>query len=310
MINVARKTHTMPTSTGRNVLLRPRLARMAPLLRRLEQGDPLSIPLVRVALWRLREVLPVLQLGQDVARKLGRRLRQVTRWLGKVRELDAQLVVIDDLAVCDRRVRPAAVRVKHEIRRRRVRLGADALQNKAAADFRRTLRKLASILEHLHLAGDTSAGTRAIGWAVKARMARRAATLKQALGAAGGVYGPGRLREVRLAARKLRFGAELLADIVGGSGVNDLRPVEQMQEALDRLRYTERLIRRVRRLQGALAPPDLKAWQELDAVIANLEDQCRRLHARYVRERPALVALCDRLGARASAPGAPKRKAS
>ncbi len=299
----------MATSQTRYNLLRVRLRRLPPLVRRVEKIDSTAIPLVRAALWRLREVLPVLQLDPDRARKLALRLRRVGRRLGRVRDLDVQRDLIDEVSEFDRSARSAATRVAHDIGRRRVGLGPGPLSQKAATDLRRNLRKLAAILAELRTAGDSSTSTRAIRWALKARLARRAATLKRALDAVGSVYWPGRLRRVRTAVRKLHVAADVVADVVA-TGVPDLGPVELVEEALDRLRSAERLIARVRRLQAELAPPDPKAWQDLDALVVVLENRCRGLHARYVRERATLVALCDRCGARTSAQAASKRKVS
>jgi len=53
-------------------------------------------------------------------------------------------------------------------------------------------------------------------------------------------------------------------------------------------------------VQAALAPPSLAAWRDLDALVLSLEDDCRRLHARYMRLRDALLAIADRVGARAT----------
>jgi hypothetical protein len=61
-------------------------------------------------------------------------------------------------------------------------------------------------------------------------------------------------------------------------------------------------------VQSTLATPDLKAWRDLDALIIPLETRCRALHARFVRERTALVALCDHLVAGAPAAVTIKRK--
>jgi hypothetical protein len=36
-------------------------------------------------------------------------------------------------------------------------------------------------------------------------------------------------------------------------------------------------------------------WRELDALVTSVENNCRTLHARYVRDRTALIVLCDRL---------------
>jgi hypothetical protein len=45
-------------------------------------------------------------------------------------------------------------------------------------------------------------------------------------------------------------------------------------------------------------PPNLTVWRELDALLLSLDDDCRRLHARYMRARDVLLALTDTLNAR------------
>jgi len=54
------------------------------------------------------------------------------------------------------------------------------------------------------------------------------------------------------------------------------------------------LIERVRQIQASLTPPELEVGRRLDALQTALETECRRLHARFVRDAAALVALCDR----------------
>ena len=58
------------------------------------------------------------------------------------------------------------------------------------------------------------------------------------------------------------------------------------------------LIDWVRRVQGSGPAIDFAGRRELDALGQSLENVCRRLHARYVRERPILAAICDRVTAR------------
>src|SRR4029077_2898796 len=79
--------YTMPTSQ-RYDLLNPRLERFTRMLHGLADGDVRALHRTRVAARRLREILPVLELDPDVARRLGRRLRKVTERLGVVLELD------------------------------------------------------------------------------------------------------------------------------------------------------------------------------------------------------------------------------
>jgi CHAD domain-containing protein len=274
------------------------MERLALAAHALEQRDPRAVSAVRLELWRLREVVPVLQLPPAAARKLDTRLRELTRRLGKLRTLDAFLTLTDDVLAADARVRQVSIRMKNDLRRQRAELGLDRRRRKTLDRLHRVSKKLDALLEFFGTARESPASVRATRWAVKARVSRRAAMLKQALDAAGAVYLPGRLRGVRGAIRKLRFGVELLHDVAGAPAPADLQPVERAQEALDLLRDTEAFIVPLRALQSGLPASDPKAWQDLDAAVRLCENRCRRLHARYVRERSALVALCDRLGAR------------
>ena len=81
----------------------------------------------------------------------------------------------------------------------------------------------------------------------------------------------------------------------------ELRTLKRGQDLLGRLHDVQVLIDRVRQLQAALTPPDIAVWCELDALVPSLEDECRRLHARYMRGRAALLAICDRDAARPAA---------
>jgi hypothetical protein len=57
------------------------------------------------------------------------------------------------------------------------------------------------------------------------------------------------------------------------------------------------LIERIRGVQTSAAPADLQRWRALDASAIALENNCRRLHARFVRGRPALLKVCEALAA-------------
>src|ERR1700674_3350724 len=87
----------MPGSKRRYDLLHKRLEQFTRMLHGLNEGDVRALHRTRVASRRLREILPVLQVDADVARRLGRRLRKVTRRLGAVRELDVLGLLTDEL---------------------------------------------------------------------------------------------------------------------------------------------------------------------------------------------------------------------
>jgi len=108
------------------------------------------------------------------------------------------------------------------------------------------------------------------------------------------VYLPERLHEVRLAIKKMRYAVELAADASGAKREPDLRALTRGQEILGRMLDLQMLIDRVRDVQAALTPPSLGVWRDLDAVVESLDDDCRRLHARYMRARVALLAIADR----------------
>jgi CHAD domain-containing protein len=138
---------------------------------------------------------------------------------------------------------------------------------------------------------------RAWRWALDARVARRAAALERAIDAAGSVYLPERLHAVRIALKKLRYGAELAAEASARPDGRSLRTLKQAQALLGRMHDLQVLIDRVRSVQAALTPPDVTRWRDLDMLVASLERSCRSLHARYVRDRSAFVDVCGRLTA-------------
>ena len=135
-------------------------------------------------------------------------------------------------------------------------------------------------------------------WAIDARVARRASTLAAAIADAGAVYLSERLHTVRITVKKLRYALELAADADHVKSTPDLRQLRRTQDILGRLHDLQVLVDRARDVQVALAPPDLNRWRELDAFVVALEEDCRRLHGRYMHDREALLALCMRRSGR------------
>jgi CHAD domain-containing protein len=129
---------------------------------------------------------------------------------------------------------------------------------------------------------------------IDARVARRSATLAGRLHDAGAVYLPERLHGVRIAVKKLRYALELANEVAPARARTDLTVLKRAQELLGRIHDLQVLVDRVRQVQASLAPPNVAVWRELDGVMATLEDDCRRLHARYVRMRGDLAALTAR----------------
>ena len=295
----------MPPFTSREDLLRQRLERFTRKLREIESGNPQAIHRTRVASRRLREVLPVLQLEPDVAAKLGRRLRKITSRLGSVREFDVLLAVIDELRGIGRYPHGALMRVAASISDDRGSARERLLAKVPLRELHRVAAKLTKVARKLNEADARSrsvAARRSWRWAIDARIARRAGALSAAMSKAGALYLSERLHAVRIAVKKLRYALELSVDVSRGRSNPDLRQLRRTQDILGRLHDLEVLIGRAREVQASLMPPDITSWRELDALIAALEDDCRRLHGRYMADRDVLFALCGRLsGQRADA---------
>jgi CHAD domain-containing protein len=289
----------MPASPGRNELLRQRLERFTRLLPAVEDGDVRAVHRARVATRRLRELLPVLQLDNDVAAKLGRRLRKVTVQLGSIRELDVLMLVIDELRESGRHSDRALTLVADAVSRDRSRVRQRALSKLPVGEMRRIGHKLertANEIEQSDKEGSPSqAALRGWRWAIDARLAKRAKALRAAMDDAGAVYLPERLHAVRIAVKKLRYALEFSAETAGGRSTPELQLLKRAQALLGRMHDLQVFIGRVRQVQASLPQADLSLWRDLDQLVAAVENSCRRLHARYVRERAALEAICERV---------------
>jgi CHAD domain-containing protein len=289
----------MPVLTRRSELLKGRLDRFSRVLPGVEKGDIRALHRARVASRRLRELLPVLQLDHDTAHKLNRRLRRVTARLGTVRELDVLMLLIDELHVSGRsaataRVGVAIAKARDDARKR-------LFRHLPIGGLRRIARKLEKLVDELAKQEQAQPRRSAEGgksgwrWAIEARLTKRASRLRAAIDEAGAVYLPERLHDVRIALKKLRYAFELAGDAAGAKREVELRLLRRGQEILGRMHDLQMLIDRVREVQASLAPPSLAVWRDLDEVVESLDEDCRRLHARYMRARGALHVLADRL---------------
>ena len=287
----------MPVST-RSELLARRIDRFAKSLHGLQQGDVLALHRARVGSRRLRELLPTLQLkNPTTVQELGKRLGKVTTRLGMVRELDVLLLLVDELHL-SRHDRSSAIgRVGVAVATERDEARKRLLERLPVEKMLRTVRKLEGVADELSRAeaSRSSSEHRRWLWVVDARVARRAAQLTTAMNDAGAIYVPARLHVARIKLKKLRYAVELAADIRGTRTDPALRALRRAQDLLGRLHDVQMLLDRVRQMQASLVPPNVTVWRELDALVVLLEDDCRRLHARYMHMRELLVALAARL---------------
>jgi CHAD domain-containing protein len=179
------------------------------------QGNVEALHRTRVASRRLRELLPLLPLDRDTSRTLDRRLRRVTKQLGIVRELDVLMLLIEELQQNRRypsaalnQVRTAVGLARNEARGRLTAKLPTAKLERLSNRLRRAVKALESDDATLRGAG-SAVEKRAWLWALEARLARRATSVRSAIDVANGLYVPERLHDVRIALKKLRYAAEL-----------------------------------------------------------------------------------------------------
>jgi len=280
-------------------IFRDRLDRFTKTLSGVDQGDVRSVHRARVASRRLRELVPLLQFDRDDSRKFSKKLRRATRNLGAIRELDVTLALVEELQASRRYADRALRQVASDIRRTRDEEWHEFKDQERVAQLRRVARKLGKRIQDaeqdVEPAGHEEAQRqRSWRWALDARLAKRARTLRQAIDHAGAVYLADRLHAVRIALKKVRYGVEVAADAGMPAGA-ELKALKRNQELLGRLHDVQVLTDRVRRVQANLERPSPSVSRELDLLVAGLEQSCRRLHARYVRDRQHLIDLSDRL---------------
>jgi CHAD domain-containing protein len=276
------------------------------MLQGLDQGDVRALHQTRVASRRLREILPVLQVEPEVASRLGRRLRKVTQRLGGVRELDVLCLLIEELSASGRYDQQAMRKVAAFVGEERKRARGRLLDKLPIDELHRIAHKLGRIAGDLKTSKKTSRDWR---WAVDARVTHRALALKTALAEAGALYLPERLHVVRIALKKLRYAREVVAETGGLDMKAELRSLKRGQDILGRLHDVQTLLDRIRRLQASLTPADSVMSRRLDSLTNGLENECRRLHARFMHQKAAVVAVCDR-GAGGKSSAADRRAAS
>jgi CHAD domain-containing protein len=278
-------------------LLRARLERFSRAMTGVETRDVRAVHRTRVSTRRLRELLPVLQLDGGSVTKLSHQLRKLTRRLGRVREADVMLLLIAELHESGRFSEPALRLVRDAARAARDAARAKMPAKTAAAALARIGKRLNRAARKLEGPEDVHT-RRAWRWALDARVSRRALALKDAIDKAGSVYLAERLHAARIALKKLRYGLELDVEARGLKSTSELRALKRMQEVLGRLHDHQVLVDHVRSVQASLKPPSVTTWRDLDTLLTSLEQNSRRLHARYVAERDVLLDICDRLARR------------
>ena len=251
-------------------------------------GKDTGVHQARVASRRLREALPVLTEGlhHTKAGKANRKIRRLTQALGTVRELDVTLHLIDELAERSDIPRVALGEVRALVMEEREQRRSVMLHRLDAVDAAKLARRLETVRQSLM----KPAATHAWRAALAGRIARRARRLERAIDAAGQIYEPEGLHQVRISAKKLRYALEIADESGAAPGAEALRIIKRVQDTLGRLHDLQVLQHHV----AAVGAAPRKGRSTPDAGLAVLarliEDECRHRHGRYVAALPGLVA--------------------
>ncbi|MFB3852773.1 MAG: CHAD domain-containing protein [Vicinamibacterales bacterium] len=259
-----------------------RLEALAANLPEARAGDVRAVHDARVASRRLRAALPLLieSRGGGEGSRLRKRLRKLTRALGRVRELDVVAEGLGrieagrpDLARPVARMRKAAF-AERAVRRRAMIKVLDR------AEKERLGAKLSALVEEALTAenGDGHARTLSI------RLARTSERLVAAARAAGDDYSPRLLHTVRIAAKKLRYGLELAGEIWALRTGSDVSRLKALQDTLGELHDSTVLLAR----SGSLPARTPAVAAELERFRSAVSERALRLHARYMALRKTI----------------------
>ena len=285
----------MKRTNPSELIIRQRLAALSRALPGARKGDVQGVHQARVATRRIREALPLVARGRT-GKSLKKSVRKLTRALGPVRELDVALMNLDQMRNTGDVSEAAIARLRQLVTEERQRLGAEMVRLISNYNPAKFQKKAVEAAAH----GPEASGTRdprriaaALG-----RAARRSEALRAAIDNAAGIYLPDRLHQVRIAVKKLRYALEIAQELSGSRATVRIRTLKRVQDLLGRMHDLEMLIARTRAVQGRSGVPNLSLSADLDRLVRRLENECRRLHARYMNERKALLRICDYVSAR------------
>jgi CHAD domain-containing protein len=280
----------MNASTPCDRLWRKRLNELSAVWPDFVGGRTAALHKTRVASRRIREALPVVGVAAPPAKvkKLNRKMRELTRSLGPVRELDVELDLLDDESKTDGVSGRAIEIVRREVASRRQALRRELAENAPVGDLKKLIRKLERVGNVEAHKGKKGRRQEAQWRGVLAtRLLHRAKALRAAVDEAGPLYAPDRIHDVRIAVKKLRYALEIAHDAgVARAGIL-VRVLKKHQERLGRLHDLQMLLKRVREAEAS--PVVGLRVNDLTAYAETLERDCRRLHAAFVEHRNELA---------------------
>jgi CHAD domain-containing protein len=273
-------------------------------------GETKALHKARVASRRIREALPVVAASAPPAKvkKLRRRLRELTRSLGPVRELDVELGMLENDEESDSVTRHALAMIRREVAAKRHAVRHEFEKNPPVGDIKKLVRKLEKIGASTNgnvekVEGRTGKKARAKvskkaskrdeAWRaiLASRLLRRAKSLRAAIDAAGPLYASDRIHGVRISTKKLRYALEIAQEAGTPRAGELVKALKRHQERLGRLHDVQGLLKHVREAEAS--PAVGSRVNDLTVYADSLERECRRLHADFIEHRDSLISSLD-----------------
>jgi len=293
----------MPRASALDRLVTRRSDALVAALPAALDGEVASVHAARVASRRLREVLPVLRGHRDTGqlRWLRRHIRAITRALGPVRELDVAVGLVDERAAAQGASRLATAALREALVTERLRRREEMLRVLTRRHVGEVTRHLAA----LGSGGDETPGAESALVRSRRRVEARAGRLQHAILEAGALYVPARLHEVRIAAKQLRYAAEVEHELRRRRPGVALARLKAVQEVLGDQHDLVIVLEHARAVPEASR--SRRAAAALEKFITALDLDARRCHAKYMAARDRLVAAAETLAASPRARRRPTR---
>lgn len=278
----------MNASTPCDRLWRKRLTELQAVWPEFVGGRTTGLHKTRVASRRIREALPIVGVCAPPAKvkKLNRKMRKLTKYLGPIRELDVKLDMLEAASRHPEAPGRALELVRRDVAAQRLALRQELAEAAPVADLEKLVRKLQRIGTSGKKPAKFETQWRAV---LAARLVRRARALGQALEDAGPTYSASRVHHVRIAVKKLRYALEIAQEARVPDAMTLVRVLKRHQERLGRLHDLQALLRQVRETEAR--PGAGGRVNDLSAYAESLERECHRLHADFVDRRSELVNL-------------------
>ncbi len=285
----------MNALTSRDRLWRKRLHELSAVWPDFVGGRTTGLHKTRVASRRIREALPIVSTCAPPAKvkKLSRKMRELTRYLGPIRELDVELDLLEDESKLEGVSDRAIEILRREVAAKRQALRNELTEKAPVGDVKKLIRKLERVADGRKAGGKgkkAKADTRnEAEWrgVLAARLMRRAKALRVALDDAGPLYAPERIHSVRIATKKLRYALEIAHDTRVPGAAPLVRVLKRQQERLGHLHDLQLLLKHVR--EAETSPGVGSRVNDLTAYADALERECRQLHAGFVEHRDELA---------------------